>query len=116
MGPTRGLRFMEQSTLAEILGVEKDIRARLETERKQADEWLEDARRELEQEHQESVSQIQSAAAVRRAAALQAARDRAAADVKSAVAAAADMAQLGDDVLRPIVRRHLAFLLPESAQ
>jgi len=36
---------MEQSTLAEILGVEKEIRVQLGAEREQASRWLEDARR-----------------------------------------------------------------------
>lgn len=107
---------MKQSTLAEILGVEKDIRVRLDAERKQADRWLENARRDLEQQHRESLAQVESAVAARRAAALQAARDRAAADVESAVAAAARVAELDDDVLRPMVRRHLAFLLPGSTR
>ena len=106
---------MEQSTLAEILAVERDIRARLDAEHEQAKLWLENARREIEQEHRTQLAQIQSVAVARRDAALQAAHDRASADLLSAEAAAGT-GGLNDDALRPIVRRHLAFLLSEAAR
>lgn len=105
---------MEQGTLAEILGVEREIRAQLDAAREQAGRWLESTRRALDQEHRERLAQIQSAATERRAAGLQAVRDRAAAERERAEAAAVGAAGLDDEVLRPIVRRHLGFLLPEA--
>ena len=106
---------MEQSTLAEILAVERDIRTRLDAERERANRWLENARHEIEQEHSTQLAQIRSAAAARRDAALRAAHDRASAELLSAEAAAGTVG-LSDDALRPIVRRHLTFLLPEAAR
>jgi len=50
---------MEQSTLAEILGVEKEIRVQLDVEREQASRWLEDARREVEREHEAALTRLQ---------------------------------------------------------
>ena len=107
---------MEQSTLAEILGVERDIRARLDAEREQASRWLEAARREIEQAHQARLAQLQADAKQRSDAALQAARERASRSVASARAAAANQAAVDDEQLRALVRRHLAVLVPEPAR
>lgn len=105
---------MEQSTLTEILGVEKDIRAQLDAERAQASRWLESARREIEQVHQERLAQMRAEVQQQRETALQAARDRASTVVKAAAAAAAAQARLTDDQLRSVVRDRLAALLPED--
>ena len=105
---------MEQSTLAEILGVEKDIRAQLDAERAQASHWLESARREIEQAHEERLAQVRAEVQQQRETALQAARDRASTVVKAAAGAAAARARLTDDQLRSVVRDRLAALLPED--
>ena len=107
---------MDQSTLAEILGVEKDIRAQLDAEHEQASRWLENARREIERDHEARLGQLQAELQQRREAALLAARDRASALVKHAEVVASRQALAGDDDLRPLVRRHLATLLPEAAR
>ena len=39
---------MQQSTLQEILGVEQEIREKLNAEREKASQWLEDARRQIQ--------------------------------------------------------------------
>jgi vacuolar-type H+-ATPase subunit H len=106
---------MEQSTLAEILGVEKEIRAQLDAEREQASRWLEAARREIEREHEAALRQLQHEAAQCRVAALEAARQRADAVVGDAERAVAAQAVMSDDELRALVRRRLACLVPESA-
>ena len=103
---------MEQSTLAEILGVEKEIRVQLDAEREQASRWLENARREIEQAHQAALAQLQADAEHRREAALQAAHDRASAIIRGAEAAASTQALISDDELRPLLRTHLAVLVP----
>jgi vacuolar-type H+-ATPase subunit H len=107
---------MEQSTLAEILDVEKDIRVRLDAGREQASRWLEDARREIEQAHQDALTRLQAEASRRRDTALQAARDRAAAIVEQAERDASAQSLVGDAELRALVRRHLAAILPEDVR
>ena len=107
---------MEQSTLAEILGVEQDIRAQLEAERAQASRWLEDARRALEQAHQAELAQLQSETRRHRELALQAATEAAAAMVRRAEAAARVQADVSDEELRALLRRHLAGIVPEGAR
>ena len=104
---------MEQSTLAEILGVEKEIRAQLDAEREQASRWLEQQRREIDLAHAARVSQLQAAAGQRRELVLAAARERGAAAARDTEAAAAAQSAVGDEQLRPLVRRHLAAILPE---
>ena len=107
---------MDQSTLAQILGVERDIHAQLDAEHEQASRWLETARREIEQAHEARLAQLQAEMQHRREAALQAARARASALVMRAETAASLQALASDDELRPLVRRHLAILVPELAR
>jgi hypothetical protein len=104
---------MQQSTLAEILGVEQELRAQLDAEREQASRWLEQQRREIDLAHASRVSRLQAEAGQRRELALAAARERAAAAVRDTQAAAAAQSAVGDEHMRPLVRRHLAAILPE---
>ena len=104
---------MQQSTLAEILGVEQELRAQLDTEREQASRWLEQQRREIDLAHAARLAQLQAEAGQRREDALAAARESAAAIVRDAEAAAAAQSAVDDEHLRPLVRRHLAAILPE---
>jgi hypothetical protein len=104
---------MQQSTLAEILGVEQELRAQLDAEREQASHWLEQQRREMDRAHEAHLSQLQAEAGQRREVALAAARERADAAVRDADGAAAAQSALSDKQLRPLVRRRLVAILPE---
>ena len=104
---------MQQSTLAEILGVEQELRAELDAEREQASRWLEQQRREIDLAHAARVSRLQAEAGQQRESALAAARERAAAAARDTEAAAAEQSAVGDEFMRPLVRRHLAAILPE---
>lgn len=104
---------MQQSTLAEILGVEQELRAQLDAEREQAGRWLEQQRREIDLAHAARLSQLQAEAGQRRELVLAAARERAAAAATDVEAAAAAQSAVGDEHLRLLVRRHLAAVLPE---
>lgn len=107
---------MEQSTLAEILGVEQQIRAQLDAEREQASQWLENARRDIERSHEAALIRLREDARQRQEAAVQAALDRVTEAVRDAESAAAAQSVISDDALRTLVRRHLAELLPEDAR
>ncbi len=107
---------MEQSTLAEILGVEQQIRAQLDAEREQASQWLENARRDIERSHEAALTRLREDARQRQEAAVQAALDRVTEAVRDAESAAAAQSVISDDALRTLVRRHLAELLPEDAR
>jgi hypothetical protein len=104
---------MQQSTLAEILVVEQELRAQLDAEREQASRWLEQQRREIDRAHEARLSQLQAEAGQRREFALAAARERAVTAARDAEVAAAAQSAVGDEQLRPLVRRHLAAILPE---
>lgn len=104
---------MQQSTLAEILGVEQELRAQLDAERGHASRWLEQQRREVDLAHAARLAQLQAEAGQRRESALAGARESAAAIVRDAEAAAAAQSAVGDEQLRLLVRRRLAAILPE---
>jgi vacuolar-type H+-ATPase subunit H len=107
---------MNQSTLAEILDVEKGIRAELDAEREKAGRWLEDAQREIERAHQDALAGLQAEAGRRRESVLHAAREEAAGIIQRAGQAASRQALLSDDQLRAVLRRRIARILPEQAR
>jgi hypothetical protein len=107
---------MEQDTLTAILGVEKEIRDKLDAEREQAGKWLEHARCEIEQAHQAALAQLREAAGQGESAAKQAAGDKAAGIVLEATTAAREIDRFQDDDLRRFVRRHIACIAPGTPQ
>jgi len=106
---------MEQSTLQEILSVEKAIREELDAERQQASQWLENARRDIEQQHLAELESIRRDAARNELEA----RDFARAGAAEAAARSAQHLEAAgartDDELRRRVRECLAALVPEAA-
>ena len=107
---------MEPSTLAKILDVEKEIRARLDVEREQASAWLENARREVDTAHAADLASLRAELQRRRAAALQADADRASAMLREHESAIRRQSLAGDDELRALLRRHLAVIVPGAAR
>jgi hypothetical protein len=107
---------MENGTLAEILGVEQEIRAQLDAEREQARRWLDGARSDVEREHQAGLARLQAEMLQRREAALHAAQEAASATVRRAEAAARADSGVCDADLRALLRRHLVRILPEAAR
>jgi len=101
---------MEQSTLAEVLGVEKETRDKLDAEREQAGKWLENARREIEQAHLAELARLRESVAQGEEAARQAARDKAAEIVRQAEIAARQADRFQDDELRQLILRHISVL------
>jgi vacuolar-type H+-ATPase subunit H len=106
---------MQQSTLQEILGVEKEIREQLDAERERASRWLEDARRQVQAEHEAGVARLQAGAGQREAAARQAARQKAEEVLGQAQAAANAVAHLTDDELRRALVRHIVCIVPGAS-
>lgn len=107
---------METSTLAEILGVEQQIRVHLDAERERASRWLEDARREMDRTHEADLARLHADAEQRRGALLEAARAQASAIVHDAETAARAQARAGDEELGAFVRGHIAVIVPEGAR
>lgn len=107
---------MEQSTLQEILGVEKQIRAELDAERTEASRWLENARREIESAHCAELERIRHSGVQAEAAARQAAQDRAGSLARDADAMARAVASLSDEELRCRVRECIQAIVPEPAR
>lgn len=106
---------MQQSTLKDILGIEREIRQQLDAERERARQWLEGARREIEAQHAAAVGQLEATRAKRREEAEQAAIRDADQVVRQAEAAARAVDGLADDELRAAVARHIACIAPGTA-
>jgi hypothetical protein len=107
---------MHQSTLQEILGVEEEIREKLNAEREKASQWLEDERRRIQAEHTAEMGRLQGSSSQGEAAAREAARRNAAEIVSEAQAAAHAIERHGDDALRRLVARHIACIVPGSSR
>lgn len=106
---------MEQDTLAEILRVEKELREQLDAERHRASEWLAATCRELDAAHQRDLAALQAAAPQGGPGAAGEASQQATQLIREAEAATRSLAGFQDDYLRPVVRRHLAVILPGGA-
>jgi len=102
----------KQDTLAEILRVEKELREQLDDEQARAAAWLAESRRELDAAHGRELEALEAAGAASEPAAAQAARDEAAQLLRAAQEAARLAEGLRPEDLRPVVRRHLAAILP----
>jgi len=113
--PTAVKRPMEQDTLAEILCVEKELRRQLDDERARAEEWLAATRRELDAAHERELGALEAAGVAGEPAAARDASERAAQLLREAGDAARIAGGLRPGDLRPLVRRHLAAILPGGA-
>jgi hypothetical protein len=98
---------MEQNTLADILGVEREIRDKLDVEREKASKWLENARREIEQSHLAGTGRLRESGEQGDQEAKRAAADKAADIVRQAENAVREIDRHEDDDLRRLLRRHL---------
>jgi flagellar biosynthesis/type III secretory pathway protein FliH len=107
---------MQQSTLQEILGVEKEIRQKLDAEREKASQWLEGARREVEAQHAADVARLEAAAVQRGEEAKLAAVQKADEAVRQAEAAARAVDDFTDDELRQAVVQHIVCIAPRSSR
>jgi hypothetical protein len=103
---------MQQSTLQEILGVEQEIREKLNAEREKASQWLEDARRQIQAEHAAEMGRLQGNSSQGEGAAREAARQSAAEIVRQAQGAAHAIEHHSDEALRRLVARHIACIAP----
>ena len=105
----------QQDTLAEILRVEKELREQLDGEQARAAAWLAETRRELDASHERELESLEATDVAGESAAAQAACDEAARVLREARNAARIAEGLRPDDLRPLVRRHLAAILPGGA-
>jgi glutathione S-transferase len=105
----------EQDTLQEVFGIEREINSKLAAERQQVDQWLERTRSEIERATQSEIARLRARAAQDEKAANEAARDKAAESLRLAAAAAERVGGLDNAQLAPIVRQHLAAIMPGNA-
>lgn len=106
---------MQQSTLQEILGVEQEVREKLDAEREKASQWLEDARRQIQAEHAAEIGRLHGRSSQGEAAATETARKSAAEIVSQAQDAALATEQHSDEALRGLVARHIACIAPRPS-
>jgi hypothetical protein len=107
---------MEHSTLQEVLGVEKQLRAELDAERAQAARWLEEARRELEAAHRAELEAIRQSAIEAEAAGRQVAQEQAAEVARAAEATARAVEHWPLEKLRHDVCKCIEAILPERVR
>jgi vacuolar-type H+-ATPase subunit H len=104
---------MEDDVLAKVISAEKEIQACLEAERTRAREWLEEVRKETEEECIRAEERIMEASKM----SAEQARDEAMARAKNIVSEAETRAErllnLSDKTLREIIMRRLNMILLE---
>ena len=103
---------MEQNTLKEILEVEKQIEETLDRETGKARQWLKQSKREIEEERQSEIAELNEAVARGREEAKTTAAEKAAEIVERARSFADRVEGLGDDCLQHVTWRHIADIAP----
>ncbi len=99
--------------MTRIISVEKEIQASLESERSKAREWLEDVRRETEQEFIKAEARIKEDSQKSFEKARKEATMKAENIIIEAEDEAARLRNLDDETLRGIIMQRLPMILPE---
>ena len=107
---------MEQGTLKEVLEVERQISEMLKTETERARIWLERREAEVEEARSKAAAELEASVARAKAAAKTSAEQEAIRILEQARSAADRALALNDAYLRPIVKSHIACILPESVR
>jgi vacuolar-type H+-ATPase subunit H len=103
---------MEGDVLSEVIKVEKEIKARLKAEGDEAEEWLEQVKKETEKEVAAARARFKALLEETVSGAKADARGRASRLLEEAALKAERMRALGDETLRAIVKRHIPGILP----
>lgn len=103
---------MENYLLSEVIEVEKEIQKRLDEEKVKAREWLEQTRREFEEEFAQAEKDLAETLQRSLEEAKKDAELKADETVKQATLTAERLAAIKNDILLGIVSRHLNKLLP----
>jgi hypothetical protein len=113
---TPAIPTANEDVLSEVLGVEREIRAKLDAERQAAQQWLERTRGEIEQAKLSELTALKASAAREEEAAKVAAHDKAAAILQQAGTDAERIRRLEDARLIPIVRQHVLRIARGGAE
>lgn len=107
---------MEQGTLEEVLEVEKEIEKLLDNETAKAQQWLEQRKKQIEEERHSAITELESTVARRKEVAKTNAEAKATRIVDQATSVACRVDAMSDDRLNQIIWEHMASILPESVR
>ena len=102
----------EAGPLESVLAVERELAELIGSERRKAAQWLEERKREIDETAKAELVRLQHDAQENEEAAKKAGAEHAAAIVEQSRTLAGRLETLDDDRLRPIVRKHLAWIVP----
>lgn len=100
------------SSLDDVLAVERELAELMGTERRKAARWLEERRREIDSAAKVERERLEHSAREDEDTATKSAAEKAAVIVEQSVSLARRIEALDDARLSPIVRKHLACLVP----
>jgi vacuolar-type H+-ATPase subunit H len=103
---------MENSTLRDIIEVEKEIQQGLEQAKEKMREWIEARKKEAEEEEARSEAALLSSFQQARENAMRDAGSRASSLITEAEGRAARLTYLEDDILAGIAANHIKKILP----
>lgn len=106
---------MEEDILSKVISAEKEIQQRLDLERANAREWLENAKAEQERKFLEEETKIQEESNRLFGQTVKDAEARASAILEKAVAEDARLENQEDAALTRIIMKHIARILPGQA-
>ncbi|HEX6639979.1 MAG TPA: hypothetical protein VF215_02645 [Thermoanaerobaculia bacterium] len=100
------------SSLDDVLAVERELAELMGAERRKAARWLEERRREIESTAKAELRRLEQSAREDEETAKKSAAEKAAVIVEQSGSIARRIEALDDARLGPIVRKHLACLVP----
>jgi len=103
---------MKEDLLSTVVEVEKELEQNLENEKIRAREMLDTLRREAEQEISEEEKRLQEALDQAITASLIRAEKRSSGIMEKADATVSRLERISDEVLKRIIRKHIARILP----
>jgi hypothetical protein len=107
---------MEHGTLEEVLEVEKEIEKLLDSETARAHRWLEQRKKEIEEERHSAIAELRVAVACEKKAAETDAEAKASRITDQARDLACRVDAMGEDRLNQIIWRHLSVIMPEPVR
>ncbi|RPI32854.1 MAG: hypothetical protein EHM54_11410 [Nitrospiraceae bacterium] len=103
---------MKEDLLSEVVAVEKELARDLETEKTKAREMLDNLRQDSEREISEEEKRLQETLNQAITASVIRAEKRASGMMEKADSTAARLERTSDEVLKGIIRNHIARILP----
>lgn len=104
---------MEKDILSKVIGVEKEIHEKVDTENRKSKEWIDATKREIEAEVAREEEILKGSFIKAEENAVADARSEAVKVIENATQRAGRIAEISDETLRSVVMKYITGILPK---